>query len=537
MKKVNYWFISSFIISLIIIFPILTVFVSFFGQTSSYFELLANTFLSLYISHSFIILIGVLFLTFLFGVFSAYYVSFYDFPGVNFLKWGLILSFAVPPYIYAYSLTAFFENFGTLFAILSFIFGEGEYNKFIPKFDGILGAILSMSFSLFGYVYVLTRATFFYQSNNLIEVSKNLGLSAQESFFRVILPSARPAIVAGLALVAMECLADFGTVSFFSVQTLTTAIYNSWLAFDDLHTANQLSFILLLIILVVFLIENYSRGDARYHLSSQGFRKIPKIKLNKKLGFLVSLFCFTLFFISFVFPTAQMTYWTLKYPKYFYDLDILTLNLNTLLLVVISSLFLIFFALLSNIGNRISKNKLLDYLSFFSISGYALPGVILGVAFITFFAWLGDTLNYIFGFKNFKGLFIGSIFGLVLAYFIRFYSLAFNGIKSNYLKINQSIDESSSLIGLSKIQTFKKIHMPYLKNSFLLIGILISLEIIKELPITLILRPFNFETFATQSYIFASQDLLEAASSPALFLIFWSGVMIFFSSKYILLEK
>ena len=182
MKKVNYWFISSFIISLIIIFPILTVFVSFFGQTSSYFELLANTFLSLYISHSFIILIGVLFLTFLFGVFSAYYVSFYDFPGVNFLKWGLILSFAVPPYIYAYSLTAFFENFGTLFAILSFIFGEGEYNKFIPKFDGILGAILSMSFSLFGYVYVLTRATFFYQSNNLIEVSKNLGLSAQESF-------------------------------------------------------------------------------------------------------------------------------------------------------------------------------------------------------------------------------------------------------------------------------------------------------------------------------------------------------------------
>ena len=200
----------------------------------------------------------------------------YDFPGVNFFKWALILSFAVPAYIYAYSLTAFFENFGTLYSILVNLFGEGNYNKYIPKFDGMFGAILSMSFSLFGYVYVLTRASFFHQSNNLIEVSKNLGLSSKESFFRVILPSARPAITAGLALVAMECLADFGTVSFFSVQTLTTAIYNSWLAFDDLHTANQLSFVLLLIILIAFLIENFSRGGARYHHTSQGFKKIPK---------------------------------------------------------------------------------------------------------------------------------------------------------------------------------------------------------------------------------------------------------------------
>ena len=131
---------------------------------------------------------------------------------------------------------------GTLFSILTYLFGENNYNKYIPKFDGMVGAILSMSFSLFGYVYVLTRASFFHQSNNLIEVGKNLGLSARESFFKVILPSARPAIIAGLSLVAMECMADFGTVSFFSVQTLTTAIYNSWLAFDDLNTANQLSF-------------------------------------------------------------------------------------------------------------------------------------------------------------------------------------------------------------------------------------------------------------------------------------------------------
>ncbi len=537
MNKINYWFLSSSIIAIIIVLPIFTVFISFFGSTSEYYKILNDTFLYSYISQTLLILIGVLSLTFILGVFSAYFVSFYHFPGVNFFKWALILSFAVPAYIYAYSLTAFFENYGTLFSILTWLFGEGEYNRNIPKFDGMIGAILSMSFSLFGYVYVLTRASFYHQSNNLIEVSKNLGLSAKESFLKVILPSARPAIVAGLALVSMECVADFGTVSFFSVQTLTTAIYNSWLAFDDLNTANQLSFILLAIVLIIFVLENISRGNAKYHNNSQGFKQIPKIKLDKKKGFFVCVFCSVLFFLSFIFPTAQMAYWTIKFPKYLQDIDIISLNINTLILVFLASIFLIFFSFFINFGNRISKSKFLEYLSFISISGYALPGVILAVSFITFFSWLGDILNISFGLKNIKSFFIGSIFGLILAYFIRFYSLAYNGIKSNYLKINQSIDESSYLLGFSKIKTFLKIHLPYLKNSTLLVGILISIEIIKELPITLILRPFNFETFATQAYAYAAQDLLEAAAMPSLFLIFWAGLMIFVTSKYILLDK
>ena len=536
-KKINYWYLSSIAISLLVALPVLTVFASFFSTTSEYYELLRNTFLIKYISNSAIILIGVLSLTFLFGVLSAYFVSFYNFPGVNFFKWALILSFAVPAYIYAYSLTAFFENFGTLFALLTWLFGEGDYNKFIPKFDGMLGAILSMSFSLFGYVYVLTRASFYHQSNNLIEVSKNLGFSAKESFFKIILPSARPAIVAGLSLVAMECLADFGTVSFFSVSTLTTGIYNSWLSFDDLNTANQLSFFLLLIILALFFIENYSRGGAKYHQSSQGFKQIPKIDLNGRKAFIVTIFCSILFFISFLFPTSQMAYWTFKFPKYFQDINLWTLNFNTLTLVFLASLVLVSFSFLINFGNRISKSKFLDNLSLFSISGYAIPGVILAVAFITFFSWFSDFLTDIFGFISIKKFFIGSVIGLILAYFIRFYSLAFNGIKANYLKMNQSIDESSYLLGYSKFRTFRKIHFPYLKNSIFLISILIAIEIIKELPITLILRPFNFDTFATKAYAYASQDLLEAAALPSLFLIFWAGLLIFFTSKHILSDK
>jgi len=537
-NKINIWYISSLIISIFVAIPIITVFSSYFSSTSEYMELLKDTFLKDYIFNSFIILTGVLFFTFILGVVAAYFVSFYNFWGVNFFKWALILSFAVPAYIYAYSLTAFFENYGSLFSLLTWFFGEGNYNKLIPKFDGMFGAVISMSFSLFGYVYVLTRASFYHQSNNLIEVSKNLGLSAGESFFKIILPSARPAIVAGLSLVAMECLSDFGTVSFFSVSTLTTGIYNSWLAFDDLNTANQLSFILLIIILSLFLIENYSRGGAKYHQNSNtSFRKIPKIELKGKKSLFPIIFCLTIFLLSFIFPLTQMIYWTVKFPKYFQDTNIISLNFNTLILVIFASVTLISLSFLINFGNRISKSKFLDNLSFFSISGYAIPGVILAVAFISFFSWLSDFLTVNFGFISIKKIFIGSIFGLIAAYFIRFYSLAFNGIKSSYLKINQSIDDSSYLLGYSKFRTFRKIHFPNLRNSIYLISILIAIEIIKELPITLILRPFNFETFATKAHAYASQDLLEAAALPALFLIFWSALLIFFTSKHILSEK
>ncbi|SVE08723.1 uncharacterized protein METZ01_LOCUS461577, partial [marine metagenome] len=249
-----------------------------------------------YISNSILLLVGVLLLSFLFGVGSAYCVSFYDFPGVNFFKWALILSFAVPAYIYAYSLTAFFENYGTAFSILTYLFGAYEYNSFIPKVDGLFGSIISISFSLFGYVYVLSRASFYYQSQNLIDVGKNLGLSSKKTFLKIILPSARPAIVAGLSLVAMETLSDFGTVSFFSISTLTTAIYNAWIAFDDLASANQLSFILLLFILFLFFIENFSRKRARYHSPSRGsFLNRPKIKLTGIKSFYATSFCIILF--------------------------------------------------------------------------------------------------------------------------------------------------------------------------------------------------------------------------------------------------
>ena len=538
MKTFNIWYISSFLISLFVIIPVVTVFFSYFENTSDYSELLKNTFLFEYISNSLILLLGVLIMTLIIGVTTAYLVSFYSFPFSNFFKWALILGFAVPPYIYAYSLTAFFENYGTAYSILKSLFGDGNYNKHIPKFDGMLGAILSISFSIYAYVYILTRASFYYQSNNLIELGKNLGFSKLKSLFKIIIPSARPAIVAGLSLVAMETLSDFGAVDFFSINTLTTAIYNSWLSFDDLAFSNQLSFYLLIFIFGLFVIEKFSRRSAKYHSPLQGgFKTRKKIELYGLNSFFAFLLCFIIFFLSFIFPISQMLYWTIIYPKNFFDLNIYDLILNTLLLVSLSSIVLIIFSFISNYGNRVSKSKILNFLTTISISGYALPGIILAVAYITFVAWFDNTIISYFEIQSIKKIFIGSILGLVLAYFVRFYSLSCNGIKSSYEKINKTLDETAYLAGYSKLKTFLNIHIPYLRSSIFFVIILISLEIIRELPITLILRPFNFETFATTAYIYASQDLLEAAAVPSLFLVLIASLFILLISRYILKEE
>ncbi len=232
-----------------------------------------------------------------------------------------------------------------------------------------------------------------------------------------------------------------------------------------------------------------------------------------------------------------MLYWTMKFPENLFDIDVISLTLNTIYLVILSSIVLILFSLISNYGNRVSRNKVLNFLSTISISGYAIPGVILAVAFITFVAWFDENIVKTLGFLSIKKIFIGSVLGLVIVYFVRFYSLAFNGIKSGYEKINISVDESSYLLGYSKKKTFLNIHIPFLRNSLLFVAILISLEIIRELPITLILRPFNFETFATTAYISASEDLLEAAAVPSLFLILIATIFIMFTSKYILRDN
>ena len=528
--KINFWLFSSLLISSLICVPILIILSSFFTELSGYYKLLTETYLYTYVINTVILFIGVILFTFVFGVGIAYLVSFYIFPGSKFITWAIILSFAVPGYIYAYSLTAFFEYFGNLYSLLTFLFGEADYNKYMPRVDSMFGSIISISFSLFVYVYLITRVCFIYQSQNQIDAGRNMGFSKYQIFSKILIPAARPGIIAGLSLVAMETISDFGTVSFFNVQTLTTAIYDSWIFYDDLNTAYQLSFFLILFVFIFFSIEKFSRSRSQYNIPNKGYKTVEKTTLKGKQAFIASFFCFIIFFLSFVFPVSQMLFWVLKFPASFNLNEILTLSFNTSFLVIITTSILIFLSFLTNYGMRVTNSKLLSTVTNFSISGYAIPGIILSVTILTF----ASLLSNFFGNSFFKIIIIGTVFGMVTAYCIRFYALAINGIKSGYEKLNKSIDDVSYLMGYTKFGTFIKVHLPFLKQNLVIIGMMVSIDILKELPITFILRPYNFDTFATKAYVFASQDMLEYAASPSLFLILFSSIFILFSRKFIL---
>ncbi len=528
--RINFWVISSLLISSLICIPIIVILSSFFNEVSGYYTLLTETYLYTYIFNTFVLFIGVIFFSFIFGVGVAYLVSFYTFPGSKFFTWAIILSFAVPGYIYAYSLTAFFEYFGNLYSLLTFFFGEADYNKHMPRVDSMFGSILSISFSLFVYVYLITRICFIYQSQNQIDAGRNMGLSKYKILTKIIIPAARPGIIAGLSLVAMETVSDFGTVSFFNVQTLTTAIYDSWIFYDDLNTAYQLSFFLIIFIFIFLSLERLSRKRSQYNIPSKGYKTIDKVKLKGKYAFYASFFCFLIFFLAFVFPVSQMLYWVIKFPTSFDFMEIVELSLNTAFLVIITTCILIFLSFLTNYGMRVSENKTLSIITNFSISGYAIPGVILSVTILASASFVSN----LFGNSFIKLLIIGTVFGMVCAYCIRFYALAINGIKSGYAKLNRSIDDVSYLMGYSKVGTFIKVHIPFLKQNLVIISMMVSIDILKELPITFILRPYNFDTFATRAYVFASQDMLEFAASPSLFLILFSSIFILISRKFIL---
>ena len=524
-------FLSLFII-ILILSPILTIFFENINQKSDYLNFFSSGEFRSYTMNSVVILIGVLLLTLFLGGVSAYLVSFYEFVGVNFFKYSLLMSFAIPPYIYAYTLSAFFENFGIAYSLVSF-FSEDLSKTLIPKIEPLSGSIISLSLTLFGYVFILTRSTFLNHSRDLIEVGKSLGFNNIDTLLKIIIPTARPAIFIGLSLVAMETLSDFGTVSFFGVSTYTTGIYNSWFIFDDLKTANFLSLFLIFFILFFFGLESISRKNIKFFNSNNSFnKKNKKVLLSGYKGFFAFFFCFFLFSTSFLFPLVLMLKWSLMNSSYLDLNQILQLNYNSIKLIILSSIFIILTSLIVTFSGRVLKSKILSFFSSLSISGYAMPGIVVSVSVISLFSLIDSFLD-----MNLRGYFIGSIYGLIFGYSVRFYSISFNTIKTVYLKINKSIDESALLLGFNKLSILKNVHYPLLKKNLIFAFILISIEVIKELPITLILRPFNFETFSTSAFNLASNDLVEAAAIPSLFIVLWSSLLIFLSIKFFLIDK
>ena len=535
MALLNLFFTSMFrfvplILLIIFITPLVLVLLSLFGEFNDNWKHLYNYVLPNYVFNSIFLIIGVSILSTILGVGTAWLMTNFDFANKSWLEWAVILPLAVPPYILAYTFTGLFDSYGSANEFVKTLLALDDNYVFFPNVRNIFGAIIVFAFTLYPYIYLTTRMAFINQSRSLIEVGKLLGINNWSLFFRLAVPLVRPALIAGLALVIMETLSDFGAVEHFAVQTFTTGIFRTWFGMYDLNTAMQLSSILMIFIAFFILIERYERNKMSFTYAGSTFKKISKKKLNGIRSLCAFVFCFFPLFIGFILPIIELTNWAIFYPsEYFFSANILNSLFNTATMGLIAGIICTIFALLINFLKRFDGGNLLKLSSQFLSLGYALPGLVLAVGIIQFFALIDNNLiRYYLGFSL-----VGSLLGLLLAYIIKAYALANNTIESGFQRISNSIDDVSLSLNGSKLKIFSKVHMPLMKTSIFTSFLLVISEVIKELPATLILRPLNFDTLAVTTYIYAAEERMYEAASPAIMIILIGLIPIIFLSKLI----
>ncbi len=525
-----FWKSVPAVLLLIFLAPLGFVLLSLFGEFGDNWNHLINYVLPNYVFNSIYLVLGVSALSLILGVGTAWFITNYDFSLRGWFEWAIILPLAVPPYILAYTFTGLFDSYGSANELIRIIFNLENNFVIFPNVRNIYGAIVVFSFTLYPYVYLTTRMAFLNQSRSLMEAGKLLGLNNQSLFFKLAIPMVRPAIIAGLALVIMETLSDFGAVEHFAVQTFTTGIFRTWFGMYDLNTAMQLSSMLLIFVTFFIFLERHERTKMSFSYSSSTFKKTKITKLTGLKNVFAFLFCLIPLLIGFVLPIVELTNWALFFPsENFLSKNILNSFLNTIFLGILAGIFCTFFAFYINFLKRFDKGYLLKTSSQFLSLGYALPGLVLAVGIIEFFAFLDN--NFL---KHFLDVFlVGSVLGLILAYMIKSYALANNTIESGFSRLSSSIDDVSLTLSKSKFEIFFKVHMPLMKTSILTSLILVVSEVIKELPATLILRPFNFDTLAVTTYVYAAEERMYEAASPAMMIVLIGLVPIFFLSKTI----
>ena len=524
------WQLGIFLIFFIFIIPIGFVISSLFGGFNDNWNHLIDYVLADYALNSLLLIFGVSVLSLIFGVGSAWLVTNYEFINKNWLEWALILPLAVPPYILAYTFTGLFDTYGSANELIRLFFDLNDDFTFFPNVRNIYGAIIVFSFTLFPYIYLTARMSFINQSKTLIEAGRILGLENKSIFFKLAIPMARPAIIAGLALVIMETLSDFGAVEHFAVPTFTIGIYRTWFGMYDLNTAMQLASLLLIFVSFFLIIERIERRKLSYSYASSTFKTVDKQKLKGLKNFLAFIFCFIPLFIGFLMPIIEISNWAINYTSenFFSDIFIKSF-INTILLGIVAGIICTLFAFLFNFLKRFETGNYLKGISFLLSMGYAIPGLVLAVGIIQFFSFLDN--NFL---RSYFDLIItGSIMGLLMAYIIKSYALANNSIESGYERINHATDDVSLSLKVSKLKIFFQVHMPLLKTSILTSLILVISEVIKELPATLILRPFNFDTLAVTTYIYAAEERMFEAATPAILIVLIGLIPIFFLSKII----
>lgn len=530
------WAISSAIIAFLVAIPIISVLSSFFLPTGEIWSHLVDTVLGDYIQNSLILIIGVSIGVTLVGVSLAWFITMCDFPGHKIFEWAAILPFSIPAYIIAYIYTDFFGVTGAFQEYIRSVFNMELGSYYFPEIRSIWGAIFILTLGFYPYVYLLARAAFLEQSSSLLEASRIMGYNVRESFQKIALPLARPGIVAGLALALMETLNDFGTVQYFGVQTFTTGIYRTWFGLGERPAAAQLAGFLLLFIVVLILLERWSRKKIRNKSNSSAqYKVIKKFKMDnwRKTG--VFLICFTPVFLGFILPVILLL------DMFFSNLNYVNSRFfiyatNTLLVATIAGFITVFVALVLAYAARLNPTKLVKGINSFGALGYAIPGSVIAVGILIPFGWVDNVIDGFsrenLGFST--GLILsGTLFAMIFAYVVRFLAVAYNGVESSLSKITPSMDEASKGLGYKFSEMLRKVHIPIMSGGLLTAFLLVFVDVMKELPATIIIRPFNFDTLAVQVYRLASDERLAESSGAALAIVLAGIIPVILLSKAI----
>ena len=528
-KIFSVWHGIPLFILLFFLAPILIILSSVFADYSENWSHIYEYVLGDYILNSLILVSGVSLLVMIIGSLTAWLVTNYQFFGKRFFEWGLILPLAIPPYILAYTFTGLFDSYGTMNEIARSLFNLQQNEMLFPNIRNIYGAIVVFSFTLYPYVYLICRTAFLNQSRSMFEVGRTLGLSQASIFLKLALPLVRPALIAGTMIVAMETLSDFGAVDHFAISTFTTGIFRTWYGMYDLTTAMQLASMLLIFITFCLVIERTSRKNANYSTIGSNFKPTQVTRLGS-LGSSVCFFvCFVPIFIGFILPILEILNWSLRFNTSFFNEQFFSISLNTVLLSILSAILCTFIAMIINFSIRYKNSSVIKSINPFLNIGYAVPGLILAVGIVQLFVFLDNNIL-----NSFEGYFLtGSLFGLIFAYIIKSYALANSTYEAGYQKISQTIDDSARVLKSTGLNLLFRVHFPILKTSFFTSILLVTSEVVKELPATLILRPFNFETLAVSTYIYASEERMVEAAAPATAIILIGLIPIFFISQMI----
>ncbi|WP_342609176.1 iron ABC transporter permease [Vibrio tritonius] len=522
MFKRYFWLCGSGMFALLLILPIVSLFYLSTEEAGDLFFHLFATVLPTYTLNTLLLVIGVMGLSLFFGVPSAWLMAMCRVPGEKWLQWALVLPLAMPGYIVGYIYTDWFDYSGPIQQWLRGITGWTASDYWFPDIRTLFGATYVLALVLYPYIYLMSRSAFMEQNVSLLQSARLLGCSSFESFRRVSLPLVRPAVAVGLSLVAMETLGDFGTVSYFAVNTLTTAVYDTWLGYSNLGAAAKISAIMLVVIVLFLSGERYSRRKQKLFQTSYTSREDVRYELRgwQKIGAI--LWCWGLVSVAFILPLLQLASYAYDYFTQSWTSEFKTYALSSLKISVIAAFLATFVAIVVNFTNRLHNSQHSLFFMRAASLGYAVPGTVLAIGVLSPILKMDHWINDIAQMMHFEqpGLVLsGSMFAIVFAMVVRFSAVAIGSVESNLSKVSPSMDMASRTMGCNETQMLRRVHFPMIRRGILVALLLVFIESMKELNAALLLRPFNFETLATYVYNFASDEQLELAALPAVLLV------------------